>query len=252
MTGNGQDIQPRGWHLGVDEAGRGCLAGPVTAGAVLAPPDFDWQVFPGLTDSKALSEAKRAKLRGQILEMRDKGGFYCVVGFSWPTEIDRVNILNATFRAMTRAICALLERITKLEPDLAETVLAREDFCLYIDGSQSILLPQWQAGQGRYGQERAVGQSARFALPRQRTVVGGDALVPAISAASILAKTQRDLLMRSLDKRWPAYGFARHKGYGTREHMEELRTHGLCPQHRKSFCKNLEQPAADSDQFTLF
>lgn len=213
-------------HIGVDEAGRGCLAGPVVAGAVLALPNFDFaERLPGLADSKALSEPRREKLRAEIL----KSGLAWGLGFSWAAEIDEVNVLNATLRAMARAVCALYGRFGRPAPECT----------LYIDGSQKLSLPHWQAGQGK----------ADFPLPKQTALVRGDGLMPAISAASILAKTQRDRLMRALERRHPGYALAGHKGYGTREHLEALRRLGPCPLHRLSFA-GVEKPP--EDQFPLF
>lgn len=179
----------QGVRAGIDEAGRGCLAGPVVAGAVILPPDFD---LPGLTDSKKLSSRRRAVL-AQVIKAQ---AVSWALGFSWPGEIDRINILQATLAAMARALEAL-----PVCPDL-----------VLVDGNQ------------------------RFPshLP-QKTVVGGDALHPCISAASILAKTFRDDLLLCLDERYPGYGLAVHKGYGTKEHFEALRRLGPSPAHRISF-----------------
>ncbi len=212
----------RGWHLGVDEAGRGCLAGPVTAGAVLAPPGFDFAAVPelaGLTDSKKLSAAKREKLAAAIRQ----SGLIWAVGQAKPAEIDQVNILNATFRAMSRAVLAALRLAISVRafdlPDPAELPL-------FVDGQHCIPLPQWQAARQRL---------ILAAPPRQFAVVKGDSLIPAISAASIMAKTHRDALMLALHRRYPDYAFDQHKGYGTELHMQKLAALGPCPQHRLSF-----------------
>lgn len=174
---------------GVDEAGRGCLAGPVVSAACILPPDFD---LPGLTDSKALSAQRREALaqgiRAQALAW--------ALGLAWPAEIDRVNILQASLRSMERAIARL-----RVVPAL-----------LLVDGNQLL----------------------QTDLP-QRTVIGGDALVPAISAASILAKTFRDRLLCVLDRLHPGYGLAIHKGYGTAAHLDALRRLGPTCVHRRSF-----------------
>jgi ribonuclease HII len=180
---------PPGLHAGVDEAGRGCLAGPVVSAACILPDGFD---LPGLTDSKALSaprrEALAAAIRAQALSWS--------LGLAWPEEIDRVNILQASLRSMERAVARL-----RLTPAL-----------LLIDGNQTV----------------------QTRLP-QRTVIGGDALVPAISAASILAKTFRDHLLCILDRLHPGYGLAIHKGYGTAVHLDALRQLGPSPIHRLTF-----------------
>ena len=174
---------------GIDEAGRGCLAGPVVAAACILPQGFD---LPGLTDSKALSPARRERL---ALAIRAQALCWSL-GLAWSPEIDRVNILQATLRAMERAVAHL-----RLRPAL-----------LLIDGNQTTL-----------------------ATIPQRAIIGGDALIPAISAASILAKTFRDRLMTQLDRRHPGYGLALHKGYGTAAHLAALRALGASPIHRLTF-----------------
>jgi len=180
---------PAGPVCGVDEAGRGPLAGPVYAAAVIldavAPID-------GLRDSKALSAARREILARQI---RERARAWAIASAS-AAEIDELNILQATLLAMRRAVAALA-----IEP-----VLAR------VDGNRPPRL--------------------RCAV---QTLVGGDAIDPAISAASILAKCARDEAMLSLHERFPQYGFGRHKGYPTAEHLAFLRVHGPCPEHRRSF-----------------
>lgn len=178
-----------GVAAGIDEAGRGCLAGPVVAGAVILSADFD---LPGLTDSKKLSSRRREVLAQAIKAQ----AVSWALGFSWPGEIDRINILQATLKAMARALGAL-----RVCPDL-----------VLVDGNQSFPSP----------------------LP-QKTVVGGDALHPCISAASILAKTFRDELLQCMAHRYPGYGLDVHKGYGTKAHLDALRRLGPSPAHRKSF-----------------
>ena len=188
---------------GIDEAGRGCLAGPVVAGAVILPQQYD---LPGLTDSKACTARQRHLLAPLIKKCALAWG----LGIIWPGRIDHINILQATFEAMSRAV-----RHLRVTPHI-----------LLVDGNKCIpeqaLAQQWLRVHGE-------------TLPLQRAIVGGDAAEPAISAASILAKTCRDTLMTSLDKRWPGYSFAVHKGYGTKEHYEALRRLGPCPQHRLTF-----------------
>ncbi|WP_300808518.1 ribonuclease HII [uncultured Desulfovibrio sp.] len=185
---------------GVDEAGRGCLAGPVVAAAVILPESAE---LPGLTDSKALSAAQRAALAPRIRQCATAWG----LGVVWPRRIDEINILQATFEAMTRAVCLL-----SVTPGM-----------IYVDGNKTIpdqtLRARWTA--------------ARF--PQQEAVVGGDARVDAIAAASVLAKTFRDHVMECLARRWPGYGFEQHKGYGTQAHYAALRRLGPCPQHRLTY-----------------
>lgn len=179
---------------GIDEAGRGPLAGPVCAAAVILPPDCD---IPGLNDSKKLSEKKREALFPVIQEKALAFG----VGWATAEEIDRVNILQATFLAMARAV---------------EALPAPADYAL-VDGNRMPPLP----------------------IPGA-TIVKGDATSASIAAASILAKVSRDRLLRRLDEEHPEYGFAKHKGYGTKAHYEAIRKYGLLPEHRRSFLKNLE------------
>jgi ribonuclease HII len=175
---------------GVDEAGRGPLAGPVVAAAVILPEDF---ALDGLTDSKKVSAPKREKIYAILTATTE---ILWAVAEASVEEIDRLNILRATHLAMARAVQALPSK-----PDHA-----------LVDG-----LPV-------------------RGLPVEHTaVVEGDTLSLSIAAASIIAKVTRDRLMVELDTRFPQYGFARHKGYGVREHLEALRNHGPCPAHRRTF-----------------
>ena len=172
---------------GVDEAGRGPLAGPVVAAAVILCEGG----IAGLDDSKKLSAKRRAELEGLILSR-------CIVGIGMASveEIDRINILQATFLAMTRAVEAL--------PQAPAHVL--------VDGNR---LPKWT-----YSAE---------------AIIGGDALHPCISAASIIAKEHRDRIMVAADSEYPGYGWASNKGYGAAVHMAALREMGPTPLHRRSF-----------------
>lgn len=191
---------------GLDEAGRGCLAGPVVAVAVILDPASP---IKGLADSKKLSVAKRESLATEIRIH----ALAWAPGFCWQRRIDEINILQATFEAMARAIRAL-------------KIQARY---LLIDGPHCI-------------PANALLNIAGY-QPEQNAIVAGDNHIPAISAASILAKTIRDRLMCSLGRRWPAYGFERHKGYGTKSHLEALRKFGPCPLHRLTFNKVCEKRA---------
>lgn len=175
---------------GVDEAGRGPWAGPVTAAAVILDPNAP---ISGLTDSKKISEKRRFTIEPEI---KDKAAYWCVA-HAEPNEIDTLNIREATFLAMQRAIAGL-----RIAP-------AR----ILIDGN---------------------------ALPKDlpapaEAIIKGDLKEPAISAASILAKTERDRLMVEFDAAYPEFGFAGHKGYGTAAHAEALQRFGPCPIHRTSF-----------------
>ena len=176
---------------GVDEAGRGPLAGPVCAGAVILPQGLE---IPGLNDSKKLTDKKRRELYPIIKEQAVAWG----IGFASHEEIDELNILQATYLAMSRAIQALE---------------GKADFAL-IDGNRA----------------------KDFGIPL-KTVVKGDSLSASIAAASVLAKVARDDIMLEMAKEYPEYGFEVHKGYGTKQHYEALRQHGHCPIHRMSFLK---------------
>ena len=179
---------------GIDEAGRGPLAGPVVAAAVILHPR---RPIDGVADSKALSPEQRAVLNEVI--RRDAVCFG--IGWADQIEIDALNILQATFLAMRRALLAMT-----LTPDH-----------VLVDGNR---LPHL-GGLGKAITARAI--------------IGGDATEPAISAASILAKTARDGYMNHMDTLYPAYSFATHKGYGTPDHQRLLEMHGPCPLHRRSF-----------------
>lgn len=179
---------------GIDEAGRGPLAGPVVAAAVILPPDYD---IDGLTDSKKLTARRREELAPAIKQ----SAVAWAIARADAAEIDRLNIFQATFLAMRRAVFGL-----RIMPDTVE-----------VDGKH---LPNLNFN-GKQIQGLAI--------------IGGDATVAAISAASVLAKVERDRMMCQLDSAFPQYGFARHKGYGTREHRASLVEFGPCPQHRRSF-----------------
>lgn len=179
---------------GIDEAGRGPLAGPVCAAACILPAGLE---LPGLNDSKKLTEKRREALYTQIIAQAVAWAV-CLVD---EKTIDEINILQATFRAMRGAVDGLS---------------VRPDLCL-VDGNRD-------PGLGL----------------RTQTVVKGDAACASIAAASILAKVTRDRLMVQLDAQYPGYGFAAHKGYGTKAHYAALDALGLCPIHRRSFLKTHE------------
>lgn len=177
-------------EAGCDEAGRGCIAGPVVAAAVILPRTMD---FPEFDDSKKLTEKQREVLRIKVLENAAAYG----VGIVSAQEIDEINILNASFLAMHRAIDQL-----KVRPEL-----------LLIDGNRFNPYPDI----------------------KHRCIVGGDAKYQSIAAASILAKTTRDHLMEELDNQYPGYNWRKNKGYPTIEHKNAVAEHGMTPYHRKTF-----------------
>jgi ribonuclease HII len=177
-------------EAGCDEAGRGCLAGPVVAAAVILPPDFHHDV---LTDAKQLSEKQRVGLRDDV----KSAAVAWAVGWCSPEEIDKINILNASFLAMHRALDQLQTR--------PEQIL--------IDGN-------------RFKKYKDLAHTC---------VVKGDSLYYSIAAASILAKTYRDEWMERLAEEYPVYQWAKNKGYPTADHRAGIKTHGVSPYHRKSF-----------------
>lgn len=182
---------------GIDEAGRGPLAGPVVAGAVILP---DGVEIIGLNDSKKLSEKKRDNLYDIILEK----ALYYGIGSASHEEIDEINILNATYLAMRRAV----------ENLLAQGAVGID--LLLVDGNRD----------------------PKIGYPT-RTIVKGDGTSASIAAASILAKVTRDREMLQLDQEYPAYGFAKHKGYPTKAHYQAIEENGICPIHRKTFLKKV-------------
>jgi ribonuclease HII len=207
-----KEVVPLGWDIedaayaegytavcGCDEAGRGPLAGPVVAAAVILPRGCE---IPGLNDSKKLTEKKREVLFDVICEC----ALAYAIAEASAEEIDEINILNASMLAMRRAVEAL-----KITADYA-----------LIDGNTS----------------------RGFTIPTQ-TVVGGDAKSPSIAAASILAKVTRDRMCADMDAEYPAYGFAKHKGYPTKAHMDAVREHGPSLIHRKTFLKFLNEEPKD-------
>lgn len=198
--GSPQDIV-----CGVDEAGRGPLAGPVVAAAVILDPK---RRIRGLDDSKALSAKKREELYEKIIE---RSLAYCVASAS-VDEIDSLNILHATMLAMRRAVEGLA-----IVPTLVK-----------IDGNRCPVLPM-----------------------RSEAIVGGDALVSCISAASILAKVTRDRMLLELHQDFPMYGFNAHAGYGTPQHLAALFEHGPCEHHRRSFAPVREAQAKRGLRVTL-
>ena len=177
-------------EAGCDEAGRGCLAGPVVAAAVILKKDSD---FPELNDSKQLTEKKRIQLRDLVMKEALSYG----IGIVSPQEIDEINILNASFLAMHRALDEL-----KLQPEL-----------LLIDGN-------------RFNPYRDI---------KHVCIVGGDAKYQSIAAASILAKTTRDLMMVQYDEQHPVYNWKKNKGYPTLEHKRAIAVYGTTPLHRMTF-----------------
>jgi ribonuclease HII len=180
---------------GVDEAGRGPLAGPVVAAAVVLDLSLEWD---GLDDSKQVTPARREEMFARVLQGA-RAFRWSVIG---PRAIERENIRRATLRAMARSVAGL-----RVVPEY-----------VLVDGNDEV-----------------PGLACE-----QRAVIDGDATCLSIAAASILAKVVRDRIMTCLDRVWPRYGFARHKGYGTPDHLEALREHGPCPAHRATYAPVME------------
>ncbi len=178
---------------GIDEAGRGPLAGPVVIGCVIMPQD---SFIEYVNDSKKVSETKREMLYDKI----KNEAIAWSTGIVWQDEIDEINILNATKKALTMAIDNLKVKPDKIIVDALDKIETR--------GIPYI------------------------------SVIKGDAKIYSISAASIIAKVTRDRIMREYDEIYPEYGFSGHKGYGTAKHIQAIKEHGICPLHRKSFVKN--------------
>ena len=179
---------------GIDEAGRGPLAGPVVVAAVIMPKD---SMIEGVNDSKKVSEKKREALYDQILEEAIAYG----VGIIDQKEIDELNILNATKKGLTTAIKELKVKPQRILVDA-------------LNGIDTLGIPY-------------------------TSIIKGDAKSYSIAAASIIAKVTRDRIMREWDQVYPMYGFEKHKGYGTKMHIDAIKEHGLCPLHRLSFVKNI-------------
>lgn len=187
------------WTIGIDEAGRGPLAGPVAVGVFAVSEAFDHTLLTGIRDSKTLSEKKRESWYALLTEQHNTRW---AVGLASADDIDRCGIVAAVRKAMTHALSEL-----ELHPGACRVLL---------DGSLRAPVP----------------------YAEQTTIVRGDATVPVISAAAILAKVTRDRHMQLLDQTYPEYGFAGHKGYGTALHRAAIVQYGLSPEHRTTFCQS--------------
>ena len=190
-----KDLNSKGFNkiCGIDEAGRGPLAGPVVVAAVVMPQD---SMIEGVNDSKKVSEKKREKLYDEIINNAIAYGIAIID----QKVIDDINILNATKKGLTEALMQLSEK-----PDI-----------ILVD---------------------ALNKIDTLGIPYE-SIIKGDAKSYSIAAASIIAKVTRDRIMRQWDEIYPEYGFEKHKGYGTKAHIEVIKNNGICPIHRKSFVKN--------------
>ena len=189
---------------GIDEAGRGPLAGPVVVACVVMPRD---SMIEGVNDSKKVAEKEREKLYEQIIQEATAYG----VGIISQEEIDKINILNATKAGLTMAIMEMEKDLKEKERNFEKPEIILVDALTKIDTDH---------------------------IP-YRSIIKGDAKSYSIAAASIIAKVTRDRIMREWDEVYPMYGFGKHKGYGTAAHIAAIREYGLCPLHRRSFVKNI-------------
>ena len=187
---------------GIDESGRGHLAGPVVIACSLMPKD---SMIEGVNDSKKIAEKKRERIYEEIIKEAIAYG----VGIINQEEIDRINILNATKKGLTIAIKELEEKLEKQNLKRPEVILVDA-----LTGIDTLGIPY-------------------------KSIIHGDAISYSIACASIIAKVTRDRIMKQMDEIYPQYGFAKHKGYGTAAHMQAIRENGLCPIHRRSFVKNI-------------
>lgn len=195
------------WTIGIDEVGRGPLAGPVMVGVAAVPGDFDWALLPGVTDSKKLSEKKREAIYEKATELQAAGKLFFAVAEESASVIDEIGIVSAIKRALAQG--------------LAEVALTVG----FLPGEVRVLLDG--------------GLVAPAEFNNQETIIKGDVKEPVIGLASIVAKVTRDRLMVSHDEQYPGYGLASHKGYGTAAHCAAVRQLGLSAIHRVSFCRNL-------------
>lgn len=203
------------WLLGVDEVGRGPLAGPVGVGVALVPAAFDWGQLPGVTDSKKLSAKKRELIVAQAAALQAASALFCAVALVSAQQIDRQGIVPAINTAMQQALNEVSKSVPR--PGLGQ---AYERVQVLLDG----------------------GLKAPTHFTKQETIIKGDAKEPAIGLASIVAKVHRDRYMERIGERagYEQYGFAAHKGYGTQAHRAAIAQYGLSPEHRASYCRNIE------------
>ncbi len=209
-------VHAQSYIVGVDEVGRGPLAGPVMVGVVIVPQLFDWSLLPGVGDSKQVSAKKRVLLYETADHLREEGRLDYEVAAMPASYIDRYGIVPAIQEALVTALTIVTQR-SGMSTDATE---------VFLDG----------------------GLQAPAEYLRQQTVIKGDRLIPVIGLASIIAKVTRDREMEVLgeDPRFAPYGFQKHKGYGTRAHQEAIRTHGLSSLHRASFCRNITTMIGDN------
>ena len=219
--------------IGIDEAGRGPLAGPVAVGAVLIPSHFDWKTLEGVKDSKQLRPQVRERIFHEMQELKRMGKLHFAVAFSSHAIIDRKGIIPAIRSALKRTLV-----------ELAREFLENRHWNFRGDSLEEVAEVLLDGG-----------LSAPISFRSQQTIIRGDQSEPAISLASIAAKVLRDRHMSMLAERYPQYGFEEHKGYGTPDHARMIRKNGLCAIHRITFCSNLVPGSAkkqvSSDKYSL-
>jgi len=208
----------KSWIIGIDEVGRGPLAGPVGVGVACVPANFNWQQLPGVTDSKQLTEIKRAEIMSSARILQAAGTFHYEVAMVSAKVIDRIGIVPAIMLAMNRALTRVETRMSENTSLVLSNMLDAVE--VKLDGG--LKAPEWYL--------------------QQETIIKGDAKEPAIGLASIVAKVRRDSYMRRLATlaAYHPYGFDAHKGYGTKAHRAAIAQYGLSDQHRVSYCKNIK------------
>ncbi len=218
----------KSWLVGIDEVGRGPLAGPVMVGAALVPVDFDWGLLPGVTDSKKLTEKKREAIFIQAEKLQQEGKLWFAVAEESAEMIDKIGIVPSIRSALARALAEVLGAVNKNLPRAAlgsrlgnnvpRAALGPTEVRVLLDG----------------------GLRASAEFIHQATIIKGDAKEPVIGLASIMAKVVRDREMVRLGVEYPGYGLAVHKGYGTVAHRAAIGKQGLSAIHRATFCKGCQ------------
>lgn len=218
--------------IGIDEAGRGPLAGPVAVGVVLVPQDFDWRQVPVVGDSKQLSEAKREEIYRNANDLHLAGKLRFAVGMVSARVIDRIGIVPAVNLALSRALTRVSTSAKVLPPQMKDSSSLRRQ------GLRKEVIIDWDQVMVKLDG----GLRAPAHCVQQETIIKGDDKEFVIGLASIMAKVTRDRYMRRVASRpaFTPYDFARHKGYGTKAHRAAISKHGLSPEHRQSFCRNVK------------
>lgn len=240
------DCMIQKWVIGVDEAGRGPLAGPVSVGVVLVPSDFDWELIPGVNDSKKLSAGKREEIFVRALELVAVGKVRYSVQMPTAKAIDKKGIAVVIRAAMAKGLAEVVSR----RPDLRETEkmprrgLNESKNKLYSEGGLASLKSSRRDLELDPGTVMVKLDGSLYApaeYVHQETIIKGDAKERVIGLASIMAKVTRDRYMCRIATKpaYQKYNFARHKGYGTAVHRAAIAQHGLSPEHRVTYCRNI-------------